>query len=144
MSREDQGKVNVKIMIDEKTPWPGLGDLGDWENRTGGAGGSDSVKHREGNMGRLIAYGGPPTMENVVVARRMDPVRDHAKLKSLYEARGRALMIVTETELDEYGVAFGDPITYKGKLNDVNPGDVNANSNNIRMIQLTQDTDTVS
>jgi hypothetical protein len=144
MSREDQGKVRVQIMLDEQTPWPGLGDLGDWENRTGGSGGSDSVKHREGGMGPLKSYGGPPTMENVTVARRYDFVRDHAKIKALFAARGKALMLVTETPLDEYGVAFGDPIVYKGKLNDVNQGDVNANSNNIRMITLIQDTEGIS
>jgi hypothetical protein len=144
MSREDQGKVTVIIEKEPGVPWPGLGNLGTWENRTGGSGGSESTKHREGGMGPLRSYGGLPTMENVVVARRYDFTRDHAKIKALFEARGRARMTVIEQPLDEYGVAFGDPISYTGKLNDVNQGDVNANSNDIRMITLTQDTEAIA
>lgn len=145
-SREDQARVTVKIERSPGVPWPGLENLNaeSWENRTGGAGGSDTTKHREGGMGPLLSFGGPPTMENVVVARRYDTVRDHSMIRALYAARGRANMTVIEQPLDEYGVAFGDPVTYTGKYIDVNPGDVNANSNNIRMIQLTQDTEGIA
>jgi hypothetical protein len=143
-SREDQAKVTVIIEKEPGVPWPGLGNLGTWENRTGGSGGSDSTKHREGGMGDLLSYGGPPTMENVVVARRYDLSRDHAVIKALFDARGKARMTVIEQPLDEYKVAFGEPISYTGRLNDVNQGDVNANSNDIRMITLTQDTEGVS
>lgn len=138
MSREDQGSVTVII------DWPGLGNLGVWENRTGGSGGADSTKHREGGMGPQRSYGGPQTLENCQVARRYDFTRDHSKIKALFAARGKAPMIVIEQPLDEYGVAFGDVITYNGRLMEVNQGDVNANSGDIRMIELTQDTDSVA
>lgn len=138
MSREDQSLVSVIV------DWPGLGDLGTWENRTGGTGTSDSTKHREGGMGPLRAYGGPPTMENVVVARRYDYVQVHSRIKLLMSARGKAMMYVVEQVLDEYGVVFGDPLTYSGKLIEVNQGDANANSADIRMCELTQDTESVA
>lgn len=95
-------------------------------------------------MGPLRSYGGPQTMENVVVARRYDTARDHNKIKALMAARGKARMIVIEQTLDELGNAFGDVLTYTGKLIDVNQGDVNANSNDIRMCELTQDTESVA
>lgn len=138
MSREDQGSVTVII------DWPGLGNLGTWENRTGGTGGSDSTKHREGAMGPLRSYGGPPSMENAVVARRYDFVRDHSVIKRLFAARGRANMTIIEQVLDEYGNAFGDILTYTGKLAEVDQGQVNANSSDIRMITLTQDTEAIA
>lgn len=138
MSREDQGHVSVHI------DFPGLGDLGVWENRTGGAGDSDSTKHREGGMGAIVSLGGPQTLDNVTVARRYDIPRDHPFIKTLYRARGRATMTVVEQPLDEYGAAWGDPTTYTGKLKAVNPGDINANSNDVRMIELEQDTEDVS
>jgi hypothetical protein len=138
LSREDQAQVTVHI------DFPGLGDLGVWENRTNASAGADSTKHREGGMGGLRSYGGPQTQDNVQVARRYDIVRDHAVISALRAARGRAQMTIVEQPLDEYGVAFGEPVTYSGKLLEVNPGDVNANSNDIRMIELTQDTDNAS
>lgn len=138
MSREDQSLVTVIV------DWPGLGDLGTWENRTGGAGTSDSTKHREGGMGPLRSYGGPPTMDNVVVARRYDYVAVHTRIKTLMNARGKATMYVVEQVLDEYGVVFGDPLTYTGKLIEVNQGDANANSSDIRMVELTQDTESIA
>lgn len=138
MSREDQTLVTVTI------EFPGLGNLGTWENRTNGKGGSDTTKHREGGMGPIKSFGGPQTIDNVQVARRFDPVRDAPLLKTLYRARGRARMIVTEQLLDEFSTAFGDVTTWTGKLAEVDPGNANANSGAIRMITLTQDTEDIS
>lgn len=143
MSREDQGAVTVIIETTPGVDWPGLGNLGTWENRTGGTGGSDSTKHREGGMGPLKSFGGPQTIDNAVVARRYDLTRDHSKIKALMAARGKALMTIIEQPLDEYGVAFGDPISYKGRLIEVDQGEINANSSDIRMITLTQDTESI-
>jgi hypothetical protein len=138
MSREDQAHVTVHI------DYPGLGDMGTWEDRTGGTGDADSTKHREGGMGPERSYGGPQTLENVSVKRRYDPVRDAPLLKLLMAARGRAKMTVTEQLADEYGVAFGDTVVYTGKLKAVDQGNVSGNSNNIRMITLEQDTESVA
>lgn len=145
MSREDQARVTVFVGKEDASgkinPWPGLGDLGIWENRTGGDGDTDSTKHREGNMGQEKSFGGPQTTNNVSVSRRYDLTRDHPFIKALYAARGKAILIVTEQPLDEYGAAFGDPLSWRGKLKGVNPGDRNANSNSIKMVTLEQDTE---
>lgn len=138
MSREDQGAVNVHI------DFPGLGDLGVWENRTGGEGDSDSLKHREGGMGEIKTLGGAQLLDNVTVARRYDLSRDHPHIQALYRSRGRAVMTVVEQPLDEYGIAFGDPMTFRGKVKKVTPGDINANSNNVRMIELEMDIESVA
>lgn len=137
MSREDNSHITVFV------DFPGLGDLGIFENRTGGKGDSDSTKHREGGMGELRSHGGPQTMENVTVSRRYDIARDHSKYKLLMRARGRARMRVVDQPLDEYGSAVGEPVVYQGKLKAVNPGDGNANSNDIKMLELEQDTERV-
>jgi hypothetical protein len=63
---------------------------------------------------------------------------------AIYRARGRAVMTVVDQPLDEFGVAFGDPVTYKGKLKKVTPGNINANSNDVRMIELEMDIESVS
>lgn len=149
MSREDQGHVTVFIgKLNPATgnydPWPELGDLGVWENRTGGTGGSDTTKHREGGMGALKSYGGPQTFENAVVAKRLDFSTDWPKIKALMGARGKAYMRITEQVKDEYGTAFGTSLTYTGKLAEVDQGEVNANSGDIRMVTLTQDTDNIA
>lgn len=138
MSLEIQGSVSVHI------DFPGLGDLGIWENRTGGEGDSDSVKHREGGMGPILALGGQQTLNNINVARRYDLTRDHPFIKTLYRARGRARATVVEQPLDEFGVAFGDPVSYSGKLKQVTPGSINANSNDVRMIELEIDLEAVA
>lgn len=138
MSLEIQGSVQIHI------DFPGLGDLGVWENRTGGDGDSDSIKHREGGMGPILALGGTQTLDNLTVARRYDLTRDHPFIKTLYRARGRAKMTVVEQPLDEFGVAFGDPTTYAGKLKKVTPGNIDSNSNSVRMIELELDTESIS
>lgn len=136
MSRQDQTYVSVTI------DWPGLGNLGVWENRTGGKGDSDSTKHREGGMGPQLAYGGPQTIDNASVERRFDPLRDGSILKALYAARGRARMTIVEVLLDEHAQPWAvGPNSWSGKLKSVDSGEANANSNDIRMISLEQDTD---
>jgi hypothetical protein len=133
--RADQARITVFV------DFPGLGDLGVWENRTGGSGDSDSTKHREGGMGPTLALGGPQTQENVTVARRQDNVRDLPLIPLLMAARGRAPMRVTEQPLDEYDNAFGAPLTWTGKLKQCNPADRNANSNDAAMLELEMDTE---
>ncbi len=137
MSREDQARVTV--FVEKKVngawvPWPGLGNLGVWENRTGGGGDSEETKHREGGMGIYVSLGGPQTIDNVTVARRYDLVRDSPIVAELYRARGKARVTVVEQDLDEFGVADGATHTWSGKLKSVAKGDSNANSTDVRMI----------
>lgn len=139
MSRTDQTLVTVII------DYPGLGNLGIFEDRTGGKGESESVKHREGGMGPELSYGGPQSTDNVTVARRFDPIRDGNIAHALMAARGRANMHVVEMLLDTYGNPWNvGPMSWNGKLKSVELGDANANSTAIRMLTLEQDTEQFS
>ncbi len=139
MSREDQSAISVfveKKVSGTWVPWPGLGDLGIWENRTGGGGDSEETKHREGAMGDYVSLGGPQTINNVTVARRYDHVRDAPIIAELYRARGRGRVTIVEQDLDEFGVADGATHTWRGKLKSVDPGDTNANSTGVKLFSL--------
>lgn len=144
MSRQDMARVTVHVekrVSGTWTPWPGLGDLGIWENRTGGGGDSEETKHREGGMGEYISLGGPTTIDNVTIARRYDHIRDAPIYATLMGARGKARVTVVEQDLDEFGVADGAVHSWSGKLKSVNKGDSNANSTDVRMLTCELSTD---
>lgn len=145
MSLEHQARISVRVekrVNGQWVAWPGLGDLGVWENRTGGDGDSEETKHREGGMGPLLSFGGPQTIDNVTVARRYDNVRDAPTIAELMRARGKARVIITEQDLDEYGAADGAVHSWTGKLKKVAKGGTNTNSSDIRMVELEVSADT--
>lgn len=144
MSRQDQARVTVyveKKVNNAWVPWPGLGDLGIWENREGGGGDSEETKHREGGMGAYISLGGSQTIDNVTIGRRYDLVRDARIVAELYRARGRARVTIVEQDLDEFGVADGAVHSWRGKLKSVSKGNSNANSTDVRMVEIVISTD---
>lgn len=148
--REDQAKITCVLERKEGgnwVPWPNTDWLAAiiWENRTGGGAGSESTKHRPGNMGDQESLGGPQTLENVTIERRYDGTTlGPQRYKILKEARGRGRLTITEQQLDEFAVAFGDAISFQGKLVGVNLGGPNANSNGVRMLSLECETAVIS
>lgn len=138
MSRQDQARITVYVerkVNGAWVAWPGLGNIGVWENRSGGGGDSEELKHREGGMGEYVSLGGQQTLDNITIARRYDLVRDAPIVAELYRARGKARVTVVEQDLDEFGVADGRVHAWRGKLKAVKKGDSNANSTDVRMVE---------
>lgn len=139
MSRQDQ--YNVTVTIDA----PGLGALNTFDDLTGGAGDSEEIKYRSGNMGGQTALGGPPIIDNVVVMRLFVLERDHPLLPFLMAARGKATMTVVKQPLDVNKVPFGAPNVYHGKLKRVTPTEARANQGGTAaMLELEQSTESMT
>jgi hypothetical protein len=117
----------------------GVGPIGVWDERTGGAPKSTIPKHRPGGMGPQVAYTSLVTYDNVVVTRVVDNEErsDSALYKQLMPFVGNAPATVIEQPLDANGNAFGPPTTYVGKLEDMDPGVSNSESESVRKWSLT-------
>lgn len=127
MSREDQYNVTVRV---------GGIDLGTFDTMTGGEADSEETKHRPGNMGRQKAYGGPQTVENVVVSRVYELDRDEPLMSRLLPLRGRSDMTVVKMSLDVDGNPWGTPWVYTGKFKRVGPTEPDSESTDVGMFEL--------
>ncbi len=109
------------------TAWvDGLGNLGAFDQSSGGAGESAEKKYREGGARDQTVLGGARMRSNVSVERLFRAERDGVIFKALDNARGRRF-IVTKQALDDDGNAFGEPIIYTGKLKTVTGPDTDSN-----------------
>lgn len=121
--RRNTCTVNV-----ESGSWGQLGNLGPWDKRSGGSGGSEETKISPAGMGE-IAIGGRPTAENVTVSRFFKIDREPAVYAALLEARGKAEMGVTMEVLDQHENPTGFALHWSGVLMDVTPHDQDSTSN---------------
>lgn len=100
--------------------------LGEFRTFTGGELTSADIKSVRGAGQSERARGGRQTVGNVTIAREDDGTID---LKWLASQRGRAVMAVTRTPLDDDGnPQNARAITYTGKLMRVSPGEGDAAS----------------
>lgn len=115
--------------------------LGVFDKLSGGALDSTETKYKPGGMAPQISLGGSQEASNVVIQRLYVLTRDRPLVPTLLRRAGKGDMIVTKQSLDENGVAFGDPITYKGTLKQVTLPDHDSESNTAALIQLEISTD---
>jgi hypothetical protein len=134
MSMESHGQVTVQI------DWPGLGKLGPFDRRGGGAGTSDDTKFRSAN-GIEESIGSLTSTENLTLGRNYKVARDGAILGALYAARGFAKVTVSEHRFDKDGNTASKPIVWTGTLTEVDPGDYDSTSNDARILQITMSAD---
>jgi len=135
-TRSDTFEVTVEVQ-DVTNPNLPMLDLGVWDKKSGGQGDSEETTYPPGGMKPNVSLGGRQTVENVTVSRLYRLVRDHQNLLArLYAGRGKAEMVVKQQPLDINGHAFGQPITWRGKLKRVTPPDHDSESNDAALIEL--------
>lgn len=135
MSRQNQFRGRVYI------DWPGLGDIGVFDTRTGGGRGGTSNAYRPGAMGPEIQLGAQPKNDDITVTRIYQTDRDHLIIGTLLAAAGRAKIQYDETPLDADGTPFdgarGKTITWRGTFMKVDPPDRNSMSEDAAMLTIT-------
>jgi len=136
MSAEMQYLLSVNV--------DGVGDLGVFDKRTGGDTTIATAKHRPGGMGPEKTYVTLPTYSNITITRVYERVRDHELVRAMRNLGGKRYVTVTEQPLDDDGNAWGVPVTWRGRLSNVKPGQVDSASNAVRMFELDVEPETVA
>lgn len=109
------------------TVWvEGIGNLGAFDQSSGGAGESAEKKYREGGARDQSVLGGARMRSNVTVERLFRNERDGLIFKALDNARGKK-MTVSKQALDDDGNTIGDPISYTGRVKTVTGPDTDSN-----------------
>lgn len=115
--------------------------LGVFASRSGGETTAEVPKSRPGGMAAEEAYPTLPTTGDVTVTRTNKRERptgsDHDLARRLRPRTGMATIVVSEQPLDANGIPWGKPTVWTGILTGVNGGDADANSNEIRPLELT-------
>lgn len=110
------------------TVWvEGIGNLGTFDQSSGGAGESAEKKYREGGAVDHSVLGGARSRGNVTVERLFRAERDGSIFAALDNARGRKKMVVTKQPRDDDGNDFGKPLIYNGKVKTVTGPDTDSN-----------------
>lgn len=114
---------------------------GIWDSLSGGGMDSEDVKDRAGGVWIEEAAGGPPTVENVVLARYYSLDRDHSIIHELFGLVGRGRCSASQHPVDPQGNPYGRPIVYTGILKRVTPPERDTNSSDIARIEIEISTD---
>lgn len=127
MSRQDQYAVTASL--DGR-------DLGIFETFTGGEIDSSETTFKLGAMGPRVSLGGSVEPGNVTIGTLFDLSRWQPVIHWIVSRVGKGTLTVKKQPLDVDGNAFGDPLTYTGKLKQCNPPEVDANSGDAAMLEL--------
>lgn len=119
MSGEMKFHWRVTVWVD------GLGDLGLFDQSTGGMGDSEEKKYREGGEVDESVLASAKTRENVKVERLFKTERDGPIFARLDNSRGKA-MIVTKQPCDADLNPVGKPLIYRGKVKSVTGPDTDS------------------
>lgn len=128
MSTQQQSLVSVTI---DGAP------LGVFDTLSGGDVSAEPAKHRSGGMGTQKAYAALGDTDDVTVSRVYERERDHDLLRRLRPRVGRGVATITDQPLDDDGARWGKPTVYIGRLSKIAPGEVDSESGDPRMYELT-------
>jgi hypothetical protein len=131
MPLEMDRQVTVSVTFRTETR-----NLGVFDTKEGGGVTADGTKHRRGGLGPEKAYGGAPSVQDVTLTRDYDLARDHANARWLMGKVGRARITIVDQFLDEFGVAFGEPFVYTGKLTGATPPNHDSDSSDLGFFEL--------
>lgn len=120
MSGELKNQWLVSVWVE------GIGDLGKFDQSSGGMGDSEEKKYREGGNVDETVLAGAKTRSNVQVERIWKNERDGLIVHRLDNSRGRQ-MIVTKQPADDELNPIGRPIIYRGKVKAVTHPDTDSN-----------------
>jgi hypothetical protein len=104
----------------------GIGEIGAFDQSTGGVGESAEKKYREGGARDQTVLAAARMRSNVSVERLWRGERDGASYKRIDNARGKE-MIVTKQPLDADYNDLGEAIIYKGTVKNVTGPDTDSN-----------------
>lgn len=121
----------------------GIGDIGIFDTRKGGDNSIKVTMHRPGGMVPQKSFVTLPDYSTVTVSRVYERVRDHELVRALRTVAGKAFGTVTEQPLDTDGNAWGTPVTWRGRIGNIKPGDVDSNSTSVRMFDVDLEPETV-
>jgi hypothetical protein len=124
-----QDEYNVTVTVDGR-------DLGTWDKFTGGEVDSEETTFKPGNMGSRISLGGSVNVGNVTVSVLYTLATIHTMVHWLISRVGKAAVVITKQPLDVDGVAYGKPLTYTGKLKQINPPEHDSESNDAALLEL--------
>jgi hypothetical protein len=127
MTRSDLRSVSVTIDGEQ---------TGIWDMLSGGEGDSEETKYRAGGGGKQENLGGPPTRENITVARLFKLDRDLPRVKQWDHKRGRAPVVVTEQFLDRDGNVASMGLAYRGLLKRVAVPEHDSESTDASRVEL--------
>ncbi len=125
--RQDQYDVTVAV--------DGV-DLGTWDTLSGGEVDSEETTYKPGAMAPRISLGGSVNVGNVTVGRLFDVIRDGQIIHWLISRAGKGSIVIKKTPLDVDGNVAGRPLTYSGKLKQVNPPEHDSNSADAAVLEL--------
>jgi len=111
-------------------------DLGVFETFSGGEIDSEETTYKTGAMGPRVSLGGSVNVGNVTIGRLFDIVREQPIIHWMIGRAGKGTLTIKKQPLDVDGNAYGDPLTYTGKLKQVNPPEVDANSSDAAILEL--------
>jgi hypothetical protein len=108
-----------------------------FDKKTGGDVTSNPPKHRPGGMCPEISYLALPVYSDITVSRVYVQQRDQVLIGELDPLCGTTYCTVTETPLTATGApAAFVPRTYRGRLANIKPGNVDSTSNTPRMWEM--------
>jgi hypothetical protein len=110
--------------------------LGVFDTKSGGETTAEPNKRRSGGMGKQKSYAALPDHGDVTLSRDYELERDHELVRRLRARVGRARMTISEQPLDENGAPWGRPIIHTGRLIGVSPSDVDSDSADVQMFEL--------
>lgn len=117
-------------------------DYGVWATREGGATEADTQDpYRPGGMGPPESGGGDPVTGTLTMRKRFKGAGIASLYVELVGKVGSGEAVVTMQPLDKAGVAFENPLVWKGVLVGVEPPDHDANSNEWATFQVTIEPD---
>ncbi|MCW3039353.1 MAG: hypothetical protein JWM31_1258 [Solirubrobacterales bacterium] len=132
MSTEDRTLVTVAL-----TGKSGPIAVGTFETITGRELTSTGDKYRPGPGQAERAFGGPSSYSDITVTRTFNDATDDALYRLLLQEGSRASGTCTEQPLDTNYASFGAAVNWPVRLQGVKRPDVDINSGNRRVLELT-------
>lgn len=115
--------------------------FGVWMSLSGGDVEASETKIRPGGMRPELSLGGVATTNNVTLTKVLDRA-DYDAMRIMMAGRvGKARCVASRQPLDADGNPWGRPIIYAGVLQNVTPGDYDANSTDAQVWEVTISTE---
>lgn len=109
--------------------------LGIWDTLSGGGSDSEETKYKPGGMQPEVSLGGSRSVGNLNLSRLLGQ-SDWDYMRSLMNRTGQAQCVVSRQPLDADGNPWGRPLTYRGTLKAVMPGDTDSNSSDAQTWEI--------
>lgn len=108
----------------------------DFDKFSGGDAQAPVVKNRPGGMGGEQTFTSLPSYTDITVSKVFIVDKDWTNVWAMNQMVGRGAAQITLQPLDNYGVAYGSPVVYNGRLIAVKPGQTDSNSSAVRTLEL--------